>query len=94
MIVLDLFSYESKWGQGTAARDKYSEPTGLHSEDAESWCLLGAIEKVYGIGRYSEMKRKLLEFLPSQYNGNIIHFNDSTSTTFEQVLDLVKKAGI
>lgn len=91
--VLELFSDESKWNKRATALDERGKQTLISGPDAKSWCLLGAIEKVYGL-RYNAIRGRLLEVLPLKYCNDLIDFNDSPLTTFQDVIDLVTKAGI
>ncbi len=71
------------------------------SEDARAWCLSGAITKVYGTSIHGEDRSVQIQNAVSALTAaivdmgsgeSVITFNDCRS--FDQVLDLVRRAGV
>lgn len=98
--VYELLEDPNHWTQGTYARNKYGDQAISYSDEATCFCLLGAIYRVYAgspdkvnnaIGRLSEEFVKM--GLP-QDCGNWVTWQDERETTHEEVLELVKRAGI
>lgn len=90
--VLELFEgHPERWTQCTCARNASGGITGINSDEATRWCLVGAIKLVYG-KRFPKPTDILREIIPGEVG--ITKFNDSPSTTFDMVLEKVKEAGI
>lgn len=87
--VLELYEgHPERWTTGEIATDTKGNSTGASDRNAVCWCLFGATFLVYG-SEGSEKRSKLRELTPQR---DIIQFNDTH--TFDEVLDLVRKAGI
>lgn len=96
MTLLDIFTSKDKWTKGFYARDKYGQKCFEGSTDATCYCILGAIKKVY-YGLPVEVDNKLetaLKKLHPNSSGNYVHFNDDPKTTFEDIIELIKEAGV
>lgn len=91
--VLDLFDgHPERWIRRITAKDKHGQVTYGGSPEACSWCLLGAIYEIYPYHEVDNIKQKLYNQLGN--DSPIVHFNDSMDTTFDMVVDLVRKAGV
>ena len=78
MKIKELYSDKTKWTTRAFARDKQSRPIDILSEEAVSFCLMGAVEKCYG--RYNE-KAKIVEriqhyLMMNNYYNSITNYND------------------
>jgi hypothetical protein len=95
MKVHELLSDPARWTKGVYARDANNRFVTANDTAACKWCVAGAIIKCYG---YEEENRKLnildgvLKKHGSEYNA--ISFNDATATTHEEIINLLKEAGI
>lgn len=96
MTVKDLYTDKSKWTTGARARSAYGCPVGVNSVSAVSWCLSGAIDRCYHDNWQEKMKatKRLTNVFQNIYGSCIPLFNDSVTTTFEEVLKVVEEARI
>lgn len=87
--VYDLLENPDRWTKHILARDKAGIPTNILDKNAVSWCLSGAMDKVYGpkIGIDIWLKAEKI------ING-VANFNDNPKTTHEKLLKMVKKLKI
>jgi hypothetical protein len=53
--LLALFDHESRWCQEAEARDAEGEPVHFDSEDAVAWDLVGALCRLFGWARATEL---------------------------------------
>ena len=84
MKVRELLSDETKWTQGTNARDSEGKGVAASSEEACSWCLIGAIFRCYGIEGSFRVEERVRLSLGSA----ITKWNDVSWRTFAEVKDL------
>jgi len=89
-----LFSKPERWTRGQLARDKDGYGVdGVRSRNAVSFCLLGAIENVYGTGRKAikvdELVRKYLRTHSTKFTSTV-NYNDKKGTSFGKIQKLVK----
>lgn len=85
-----ILAKPERWTKGTYARDRYGEPVSLFYSVAESFCLLGALERadtdngtMYLAGR---------DFLNAFLGGNAHTFNDRRTTEHRDILGLLDGA--
>jgi len=89
----ELIEDRDSWTKGAMARDKDGKMVPVHSSDASCWCLWGAFMKCgLQICDYTEFMDDILcdtfsERFPSE-------FNDSPSTTHQNVIDVLQKHGL
>lgn len=93
--VLELFEgHPERWIKHRSAVNASNQTVAMASPEACKWCLVGAFYKVYAdcltIVQALERCRKVL---PSEF-GSICELNDASASTFEQVLDVVRKASV
>ena len=91
--VASLFRYPKRWCKGDYAKNKEKVGIDVYDADACSWCLEGAIKKVYP-DNPDRILEKLSKLINSNLFGAIPNWNDKPKRTFEQVKALVIKAGI
>ena len=94
--VLDLLSDETRWCRGTFARNKDGYPVASDHADAVSWCLVGAVNKCYGVSSISSGAAigKLMDLSYRRSASGISSFNDAAGRTHAQILEVVKEAGV
>jgi hypothetical protein len=91
--VLELYEgHPERWTQGVMARDSGGDRTCVLSEFATQWCLVGALRLVYGLTskKYDPAWQKLKRVIGE--DSYTAMFNDEH--TFEEVLEVVRKAGV
>ncbi len=89
-----LFSKSGSWTQFDLARDKDGNNIQPENKDAVSFCLLGGIRKVCRKPLIVwELRRDLIKYgIPTEYKyRGVSIFNDSISTTREDVLVAIDK---
>ncbi len=91
MKVRDLLTDESKWTQHLYARDANGVTTDLSGPYATCWCLVGALERCYGMTpefslAYTRLARRTV-------NG-VTEWNDTPTRTFTEVRALVEELDI
>src|SRR6266508_1642683 len=108
MKINELLSDKSKWTQHAYARLPTGEPCASSHPDAVSWCLLGAVNRCYpadrGLENRHEIERRLRAAIQCQTLGTadlgdehrpyLHRWNDHPLRTFDEVLELVEKAGV
>ena len=93
--VLDLLSDPKRWTKDTYARREDGEPVCSRSPRAVSWCIAGAITKCYPDAEYPRMHSIIFNILQKRnVELGIGGFNDDPRTTHDQVVALLKEAGI
>lgn len=92
MKVRELFTDESKWTQGHAARNEKGERVWYKSPEACCWCLVGAINKCYVPAIRPEIFEKISDYINSR--AGISVWNDAPERTFAEVKALVEKLDI
>lgn len=93
--VAELLEDESRWCQMALARDEEGIGCDPESDEASSWCAIGAIVHVYGRDdAYFWSWGKLRESLRRDGFCDIVDFNNAPKRTHAEVLAAVRKAGI
>jgi len=94
MKILDVLSSEDKWTKGFYAKDAEGHPVETYHPDACSFCLVGAV-LVCGpsSSERNTIMKALYQALTGSY-GEVPKFNDDPETTFEDIVSLVKEAGL
>lgn len=94
--VLDILSDPSKWCKESLAKDINGFVTDIYSVDAYSFCITGAFRKVNCHNeKWKPFKRLIISKYPERINIDIVpSFNDHPDTTFEEVVELIKEAGL
>ena len=83
------------WTKGAFARDKNGNAVGILDQRAVAWCLIGWIEKVYFNSWPSKVRREVAaQIKVTTVFRTTADFNDHPETTFEDVLDLCKRANV
>ncbi len=85
----ELLSDPAKWTQKDFAKDECGRRVSPLSEHARSWCMVGAIEKLYpddGVSVYEAVRAV------SGYKFGLFRFNDTH--THAEVLELLRKADV
>jgi hypothetical protein len=87
-----LIENPEAWTQGASARDKEGASVDANSQQACSWCTLGAIDKVsYDYNSWQAATRKVRDVLQKEHSSTpIAEFNDTH--THAKVLALLRKA--
>lgn len=94
--VLELLSDKNRWTQDVIAKKSNGEQCPFHDAEAASWCLTGAIFKVYpdGLDRVIAFEKIIKSII--KINGtmkfNPAYFNDTT--TYEVVMRVVREANV
>jgi hypothetical protein len=98
MKAYELLSDKTKWCQHVYSEDSKGEYVPPEAPDAACWCIKGAIHRCYPDFEEdydNPIFQKLVDNVPPC---NVIcpvaNFNDSPSTTFEQVRELLIKLDI
>lgn len=102
MTMLEVFNNQSCWTKGTLARDATGNSVPFDSPDACKWCLSGAFCKVYGkhnANIFNSKFMKMVEVVKGRFPGNlnfglITNFNDDRKTTFNDIVNIVREAGL
>jgi len=102
MTVKDLLRTPTSWTTGSFARDQKGEPIDLHNPLATSWCLVGAICRVYGTDTEAEtaVTRCLHLIDPfhthsdSEERAALVAWNDAQTRSHQDIVELLEKAGI
>lgn len=94
MKIRELLSDESKWTKGFYARNAHGAIRPSKSEEAVSWCILGAIEKCYGGKKADGVFLRIEAAYPSKLYSCVDDWNDSKKTKFEDVKRLVVELDI
>lgn len=83
------------WTKGSYARKVSGMCCLAKNVDAVSFCLLGLLNKFYGPKIMTEAEIALRNTIfTAEGHRSITEFNDSKSTVFEDVLEVVKKADV
>ena len=85
----------SKWGRHADATTKAGMVVDIESPNAVRFCMLGAVNKVYGSNsiKKHEVLGKLLDYILGQGFGSITTWNDGYAS-FSEVKRVVKELGI
>lgn len=93
--VRGLLADPKRWTKNAYARRADSSLVDIHDPAACRFCLSGAIDLVYTIGRSDKVRTKVANLIRSRLLGDcLISFNDSRRTKHSDVLQIVKDAGI
>lgn len=91
--IRDTIADKKNWTQGSNARNKYGDPSPVHSSETVCFCLTGAAAKVAGESNpttdFHNMWNELKKFLPLGFY-TIPQFNDSV--THSEVIRFLNKA--
>lgn len=96
----DVLSDETKWTQGTFARDAEGTSCGWSSPTAACWCLDGALGTLPS-RRYEEYRKAVCHairklhptFTPDEPDDDfVVSFNDAPGRTFAEVYAVAKRA--
>ena len=91
MTLKELFTDESRWTQGTPARDEKGNAVSPNDPLAVKFCLAGGIQRCYTYEEGSHVRRQLRQQLHWQ---SIIQWNDAPERTFEDIQRLVNELDI
>lgn len=91
--VLELFEgHPERWCKCQPALDKTGSPIYPTHPSAASWCLVGACHAVYGFG--TDATARACKAIKKAV-GDVDHMGEFNDThTFEEVLEVVRKAGV
>lgn len=90
--VAALLDRKERWTKSAYARSKIGRVVDVTSKSAVRFCLIGAIERVYGRGEnYISATNKLVNVINTE---RIMAFNDNDKTTFNMVRKAVRLAKI
>lgn len=101
MKVKDFLNSPEKWTRGVLAKGKFKRSINPESEEACSWCLLGAIIKCYD-NDLEKMKAKnkihqvllTMGYIIQDSFDAIVIFNDESTTTFEEIRLVIEEADV
>ncbi len=92
--VLELLSDPKSWIRYHWAQDSSGNPVHHNSPHATCWCLDGAIMHIYGgDDEYEDMVDDVSDKIREEVGG-IICFNDKHNTTHDDIIRVVRKAGV
>ena len=87
-----LIKNKEHWCKEDLAQDKEGRSVDVCDEDAHSWCILGAVTKVFNYSyEYESAISALKSQLPPDYK-SIDEYNDHFMTTHQDILDLFDDA--
>lgn len=97
--VAELFAEPSRWTQGAEARDAWGDECDIYGDDACAWCLLAAVERVYGLQespRAASLGFVLNRVLHDEFGWTALvdEWNDHKDRTHADILRVVRVAGI
>mgnify|MGYP001417778115 CR=1 FL=1 len=88
----EFFDSPERWTQGAYAKNADGEPCNSLDDKAVCFCLLGAINYVYGDARSTQIVKKLKN--ADITINRVGPWNDSQDRTFDEIVDLCKRAGV
>lgn len=96
MTITELLADPNRWTQRAEARDSDGSVVNPLAENAEQFCLYGAVAKCYGTLRLdTDVHHKLgLTLKAMGVDESYITWQDHPWRTHAEVLDLVTKAGV
>jgi hypothetical protein len=97
MKAKDLLSDKSRWTQGALARDRAGRECTPESPDAESFCVVGALCRVYANDvELNEAIDSVNLIISSMigYADEIEEWNDDPARTFDDVRQVLEKANV
>lgn len=89
----ELFSRDDSWCKGDYAKNEDNIYCHWSDSDAIQYCLVGAINKIYGHDALYVYK-KIQNYLNLEPYGIITYWNDSSERTIDDVRKLVKELNI
>lgn len=96
--IAELFASEDRWTKFASGKDKDGKSVGSSSEKAVSFCLGGAVDKIYGTSnKYLDVNQRLNEIIEKYSLGKrcgIVDFNDHSTTTFADIQRVVSLANV
>ena len=95
--VTQLLADPSRWTHKANARDARGYAITANDPAAKSWCLHGAMHHCYGYGtsKFSAAHARVEQLLDARrYRGGLIAWNDTPGRTYDEVMDLVRRAGV
>jgi hypothetical protein len=100
MKIKELLNEESKWRQGSSARDRQGNPVSIYAEEAVRWCLAGAARVCYpNMHDLDAVREAMRAALPARWSASrsgprepITSFNDKAK--FGQVKEFIEKLNI
>lgn len=97
--ILDYYlDHPERWTQGAYGRDKNGMALGIEELwEAECMCLSGAIYELYLPSERPAIRNKLRKTynqIESGHVDNYVYWQDRPTTSFEDILYLVRKAGV
>lgn len=103
MAVRDTIKDDRNWNKEFFAQDDQGQDCSVLSDDATSFCVLGALDKVvysfYNTNltnlydKFLEYKRIIEQFVPQVNNKcSVVDFNDSDDTTHSDVIQVLNQA--
>ena len=98
MTVRSIIGDERSWGKGEDAVNASMKKVGVMHGNACKWCLSGAIQRaliLYGKGYPDEVavRKQIITVLEKRhYKPNVVQFNDSPSTTYKDVMEVLDEA--
>lgn len=101
--LLTVLTGPEKWTKDAMAKTKEDVVCAPTSLDAYKFCILGAVTKIVN-DEYPEIsfevgeriRKQIKQHIPNKdiFKAEIIEFNDDPGTTFEDIVELIKKAGV
>lgn len=92
--IRELLSDESKWTQGSEAKGVDGFEVSSRGPHAVRFCLIGAMERCYGLLADDEYMHILERIMVDAGSGDIAHWNDAPERTFADVRALVERLDI
>ena len=92
MKLKELFTDESRWTQGVAARDREGNIVSPNDPLAVKFCPDGGIRRCYPYEEWSHVRIQLQHRL--HYGQSITEWNDAPERTFEDIQRLVNELDI
>ena len=94
MKIKELLTDESRWTRKHLCRDKDGNESFVFSENAHSFCLIGASYKCYRANNCTDILRRIRDEIATILNVSwdqvsIGKFNDSELTSFEDIKGIV-----
>ena len=96
----ELLSDASKWTKGYYARNEHGGLEPARSPVATCFCIFGALLRCYN-GLPGERTQKVAKIILKRFPERVAHedstlpgFNDHPDTTYEEVISVLKEAGL
>lgn len=90
MKIHELLDKPNAWIKNNLAMDRYGDLCPINSDRAASWCIIGALSKCYSCAEIKELFSTKLKNSPFESSSALVDWNDSPTTTYEMVYNLVK----